>query len=305
MASWRDIALATGEALEAVAVIAARDGMAALALAAHLGSCAGIAIGLSGRLSTGAAAGRLAFAMALFLPILGALGWIAAALVRPGSDDRPGPAVVRTPIPGPEAARIQASRLRPPPGASSASTRVVAARGRDDPGAIALLRRSLTDPDEDVRLVAHAVLESRHRIADRALHEAACELARAPAERRRPIHRRMAAAYWELARTGLAEGDCLVHALERARHHVQTALSEHPEHASLLLLARIELGRGNGEEAEAALVGAVELGLSPVVAAPYLAEAAFLARRFDRVRHRLAIAPSGNAAVGRLRRYWS
>jgi hypothetical protein len=73
----------------------------------------------------------------------------------------------------------------------------------------------------------------------------------------------------------------------------------------LLLLARIELGRGNGEEAEAALAGAVERGLSPAVAAPYLAEAAFLARRFDRVRHRLALAPTGNAAVDRLRSYWS
>jgi len=307
MASWRDIALATGVALEAAAVIAARDGMAALALAAHLGSCVGIAIGLGGRLPAGAAVGRLAFAMALFLPILGALGWIAAALVRPSSHGRPGPAVVRTPIPGPEAARIRAGRLPPPPpGARSATARVVAARGRDDPGAIALLRRSLTDPDEDVRLVAHAVLESRHRVADRALHEAACELERAPAERRPAIHRRMAAEHWELARTGLAEGDCLVHALERARHHAQAALAEDPGHASLLLLlARIELGRGNGEEAEAALAGAVELGLSPAIAASYLAEAAFLARRFDRVRHRLAIAPAGNAAVDRLRSYWS
>jgi hypothetical protein len=306
MASWREMALATGVALEAVAVIAAVDGMGGLALAAHLGSCGGITVGVVRRLPAGAAAGWLAFAMALFLPILGALGWIAAAFVRPATDDRPGPAVVRTPIPGPEAARIRAGRLPPPPGASPASARVAAARGRDDPGAIARLRRSLADPDEDVRLVAHAVLESRQRRADRNLHDGASELAIAPAERRATIHRRLAAEHWELARTGLAEGECLVHALERARHHVQAALAEHPGHASLsLLLARVELRAGNAEQAEAALARAVELGLPPAVAAPYLAEAAFLARCFERVRHRLDAGSTGNAAVDRIRSYWS
>jgi hypothetical protein len=303
MTSWRDTALATGVALEVVAAIAARDGTAAIAAAAHLGACSGIAIGVAGRLP--AAAGRLAFAMALFVPVLGALGWIAAALVTPARDDRPGPTVVCTAIPGPEAARIRASRLPPPPGAGPASERVAAARRRDDPGAIALLRRSLADPDEDVRLVAHAVLESRHRLADRALHETACELACAPVERRAAIHRRLAAAHWELARSGLAEGDCLVHALERARHHAQAALAEPAGHASLLLIARVALRRGSGAEAEAALTRAVELGLAPAIAAPYLAEAAFLERRFDRVRQRLAAVPAGNAAVDRIRSYWS
>jgi len=305
MASWREPALATGVALEAVAVIAAIDGMAGLALAVHLGSCGGIAVGLAGRLPAGRAAGRLAFAMALFLPVLGALGWIAAALVAPARDHRPGPAVVRTPIPGPEAARIQAGRSLPRPGGGSAGARVLAARRRDDPDAIDLLRRSLADPDEDVRLVAHAVLEFKHRLAYRRVHEDACELELAPAGRRAAIHRRLAAAHWELARTGLAEGDCLAHALERARHHAQAALAEQPDHASLLLLARVELRCGTGEEAEAALVRAVERGLAPAVAAPYLAEAAFLERRFDRVHHRLAAAPAGNAAVDRIRSYWS
>jgi len=306
MASRRDLALATGVALEAVAAIAATDGLAALALAAHVGSCAGIAVGLGGRLPAGAAAGRLAFAMALFVPILGALGWIAAALVRPAGDDRPGPAVVRTSIPGPDAAWIQVGRVPPPPGAGSASARAAAARGRDDPGAIALLRRSLADPDEDVRLVAHAVLESRHRIAYRALHDTGCALELAPAERRATIHRRLAAQYWELARTGLAESDCLSHALECARHHAQAALAAAPGRASLLLLvARIELRCAAAEPAEAALVRAVALGLPPAVAAPYFAEAAFLARRFDRVRQLLAAVPPGTAAVDRLRSYWS
>jgi hypothetical protein len=307
MATWREPVLVLGVALEAVAVVAAIDGMAALALAAHVGSCGGIAVGLGPRLPAGAAAGRLAFAMILFLPVLGALGWIAAAVVRPVTADRRLPALVRTPLPGSDAARLPMGRSLTPPGARPVSDRVVAARGQCDPGAIALLRRALGDPEEDVRLVAHAVLESKHRSAYRQLHERTAELAAAPADLCAALHRRLAAQHWELARTGLAEGDCLAHALDRARHHARVALAEDPDQPSLwLLLARTALRCGTAEEADAALVRAVELGLPPAVAAPYFAEAAFLQRRFDRVLHQLAAAAAGElAALDRIRRYWS
>jgi hypothetical protein len=307
MATWREPVLAIGLGLELVAVVTAIDGVAALALAAHIGSCAGIAVGLGRRLPAGAAAGRLAFAMGLFLPVVGALGWIATALVRPAASDRPAPAVVRTPLPGSDAARFRAGRSLTPPGARPMSVRVVAARGHDDPGAIALLRCALADPEEDVRLVAHAVLESKHRSAYRRLHEVSAALATTPAELCATLHRRLAAEHWELARTGLAEGDCLAHAVSRARHHARVALAEDPGQPSLwLLLARAALRGGMAEEAEAALVRAVELGLPPAVAVPYLAEAAFLQRRFDRARQQLAGARAGdNAALDRIRRYWS
>jgi hypothetical protein len=296
--------LATGLGLEAIAVSCALDGTSAVALAAHLGACGGIALGLGRRLPAGATG--LVFAMTVFLPILGALGSIAVACVRPARSAPPRPALVRTPIPGPEAARVHAGRPVPPRGSLPSSARVLAARGRDDPGAIALLRRTLADCDEDVRLVAHAVLESKQRAAYRRLSDGARELDAAPPERRAMIERRMAAEHWELARTGLADGECLVHALESAREHARAAAAERPRSASLALLgARIALRCGTPAEAEAALARAVELGLPPAIAAPYLAEAAFAQHRFDRVPHRLAAAPPGNAAVDRIRRFWS
>jgi hypothetical protein len=304
MTWWREPALAVGVGLEAIAVVAALDGMAALAVAVHLASCGGIALGLCRRLPRGAA--TLAFVTAVFLPILGSLGWIAVASLSPAVNESPGVELVHTPIPGPEAARVQASRPatldRLP-----ASARVAAARGRDDPGAIALLRRALTDPDEDIRLVAHAVLESKLRAAYRSLHDGARALAAAPAALRATLHRRLAAEHWELAWTGLADGECLVDTLQCARRHAQAAVAEQPRCASLaLLVARIELRCANVAEAEAALARAVELGLPPAVASSYLAEAAFLERRFERVRQRLAAAPPrGSASLERIRRFWS
>jgi hypothetical protein len=304
MTWWREPALAVGVGLEAIAVVAAREELAALAVAAHVASCGGIALGLRRRLPRGAAAP--AFAMAVFVPILGLLGWIVVASVSPAVTGSPAVELVHTPIPGPEAARIHASRPatldRLP-----TSDRIAAARGRDDPGAIALLRRALTDPDEDIRLVAHAVLESKLRAAYRSLHDGARALAAAPAELRATLHRRLAAGHWELAWSGLADGDCLVDTLQCARRHAQAASAEQPGCASLaLLVARIELRCANAVAAEAALARAIDLGLPPAIASSYLAEAAFLERRFERVRQRLAAAPSqGSAALARVRRFWS
>jgi tetratricopeptide (TPR) repeat protein len=305
MASSREPSLVgAGVGLEAVAVIAAHDGMAAFALAAHLAGCCAIALGLSRRLPPGATG--LALAMAAFLPILGALGSFAVAWVRPAATVRRRSTHVHTRIPGPEAARLHACRPRPPRAGAPTAARVMAAQGRDDRGAIALLRRTLADRDEDARLVAHAVLESKQRSAHRRLQDAARALEAAPPERRALLERRLAAEHWELARTALADGECRVHALDSARDHARAAAAMDPSSAPLaLLVARIALACGRPAEAEAALARAVELGLPPAIAAPYLAEAAFAARRFDRVRPRLAVAPRGNPAVDRIRRFWS
>jgi len=290
MASWREPVLVVAIGLEAAALVAALDGAAGLAVAAHVSSAGALSCGLDRRALR--MPGRLVFVLAAFLPIVGLLGWLVVASVGPAASDRPDPAHRRTPVPGPEAARVRAERPATPHRSAPASARVVAARDRDDPGAIALLRRALADRDEDVRLVAHAVLESRQRVAYRRVQDGAGD-------------RELAAAHWELARGGLADGECLAHALAAARHHAHAAAARHPHRASLaLIVGRIELRRGASDDAEAALARAIELGLPAPVAAPYLAEAAFLARRFDRVPQWLADA-GDHPALARLQRFWS
>jgi hypothetical protein len=308
MASWRKPVLAGALGLEVVALVAALDGLRDAAVAVHVASAAAIALGLDHRRALRVAArsgtagpcdrralrmpGALVFAMAAFLPILGALGWLVVAWIRPTADEAPGAAHLLTPIPGPEAARLHAARPAMPHRGAAASARVVAARGRDDAGATALLRRSLADRDEDVRLVAHAVLESKQRVAYRRVQDTTGN------------DLRLAAAHWELARTELADGECLAHALDAARRHARAAAAQHPERAQLALLAgRIALRNRDLAGAHVALSRAVELGLPLAVAAPYLAEVAFLARRFDRVAQRLAA--SDHPALARIRRFWS
>ena len=302
MARWRELAAAGCAALELVAVLWALRGENALALLVHATACAGLALALHRHFRSGPGAWWLVFTLSLFVPVIGAWGAVAAALVTPAPDAAPGPNLIRTRIPGPMEAVARPSTWR------DVRAQLAAARARNGRESVALLRGALGDEEEEVRLIAHAVLESKSRKAYRAIHEATAALEGAPAERRPALHRRLAALHFELAWLGLADGECGDYVLEQARRHALAALEWEPDRASLhFLLARIELRRRSARTAEVALRRAVQLGLPAATAQPYFAEAAFLSRRFDRVRHHLAAcAPDGaNRVVARVRRYWT
>jgi len=305
----RDMALFAVAACEATSAVALLRGSGIAALVLHVAACGCAAAVLHRRFLDGAPqwSFALVFATTFFVPLLGALGVIGVALVTPSAPS-PEPACIHTRIPRP-------GEARPPSDARLASSSpqgrieaLTALRNRSDPEAVVLLRRALADSDEDVRLLAHALLESKNRAACRGIDDASRELEVAPEGRRSAIHRRLASRYWELAWLGLVEGECLGHALATARDHTLAALERDPRSASLhFLLGRIELRLGAPERAEPALLHARELGLPAGVVAPYLAETAFLERRFDRVRSYLAeggsVVPVGAAA--RVRRYWT
>jgi Flp pilus assembly protein TadD len=169
------------------------------------------------------------------------------------------------------------------------------------------LRLALKHPDEDVRLVAHTILESKSRAAYRAVHEADCALREAPEDKRAEHCLRLAGLHFELVRLGLADGDCRTAALQQASTHARAALERTPRDRSAhFLLGRIELQRRDGEAAEASLERAVELGLLDPIARPYLAESAFLRGRLDLVRRHFARVPRhSNLVVEQMARYWA
>jgi hypothetical protein len=253
----------------------------------------------------------LIFATAFFVPFLGALGLVVVCAVTPDGPTAPERDCVGTRIPRPPEMVDSPgpSDDRRPQGERQARIDALTAlRGQSDPAAIAALRHAMEDRDEDVRLLAHAMLEARNRTVWREIEAATGALDRAPEEKLGSFHRRLASQYWEVAWLGLAQGECLDHALGTARRHAMAALEQDPCSASLhFLLGRIELRLGTPERAERALLRSRELGVPASIAAPYLAEAAFLRRRFDLVRNHLAqparATPGGPAA--RVRRYWT
>jgi hypothetical protein len=307
----RNMVALAAAACEVLAVAAMLRGLAAPALVLHVAGCCCAAGLLHGSLLEGPPGSSFAllFAGTFFVPILGALGLIAVGLLAPRPAASSEPDCVRTPIP-----RLPgAVGVLPLPEAELADggqarlATLAGLRERTDPGSVAQLRRALEDPDEEVRLLAHALLESKSRAAYRRIQEATQALEDAPAQGHGPRHRRLAFEHWELAWLGLAEGECLGHTLQVARRHVLDAIEEEPDSASLhFLLGRIDLRLGGPEQAEAALLRASELGLPGAVVRPYLAESAFLRRRFDLVRRHLAEAPlHASETVDRVRRFWS
>lgn len=307
MKGMREIAVVAAAGCESASAIALLRGAGAPALFLHVAASACMAALLHRRVlvGPGAWAFALIFAAALFIPLLGISGVIAVSLAVPGGASATESRWIATRIPRPpEPAGVPESADARSPSRKARIAALADLRDRCDPDAVARLRAALDDGDEDVRLLAHALLDAKNRAACRRIDATSASLDEAPEDGRAALHRKLAAQHWEVAWAGLVQGECLEHALAEARRHAMAALERDPGSATLhFLLGRIELRLGSPTRAELALLRSRELGMPARVAAPYLAEAAFLRRRFDMVRSHLA--SCGSAPTSAVRGYWS
>jgi hypothetical protein len=287
---------ATGPAVVAI-VAGALLGAAALVLLGR---------GLGQRMGVGEALSMAA--MGLFVPVLGppALGLLLASRSwRRGKAAAVEPRTVRPArLPGRPLHTDEGSRFGPGAlegilrhGADPEVRLRVVLACRQLPGVIAtrLLRIALRDPVDDVRLLAYAVLDGRERQIQGAIHrllsggqgagsgEGGGLGAPAPSS-----HARLAELFWELAYQGLVEGELLSFTLDRVLHHAREAERVRPQQRRLALLAgRALLRKGLPDQARAAFSAAVADGLPESLVAPYLAEAAFAARRPQDIRRHI------------------
>lgn len=159
---------------------------------------------------------------------------------------------------------------------------VLATRKLKAQDAVPILRVALKDPLDEVRLLAYALLDRQEKAIHRRLKHQLAHLATAPPKRCTFLHERIAEEYWELAYLGLAEGAVLQHVLQTAHEHAKQALTAQPSNAPLsYLLGRILLRQERYREAGAAFERARALGYPQSSLLPYLAELAFVERRFD------------------------
>jgi hypothetical protein len=188
-----------------------------------------------------------------------------------------------------------------------------------------LLRRLLRDPVEDLRLVAYGLLDRqekalRARIETQSRHLATLEAS--PLGRitlpgriepidldatRGELHRQLAELNHELVYQSLVQGDVREHTLAQAEHHVEAALAADPHDAGLRhLRARIRLEQGDGPASREDLLEAAELGLPAQRVRPYLAEMAFSRRDWQAVREEMRrIDPASvTPRMAALVRYW-
>ena len=188
---------------------------------------------------------------------------------------RRSPLPASRPTSAPPASRRACASIRDP--ASRRAAVLATRRLRDPADATRLLRLALRDQSEEVRLLAHALLEDRERRAYDAIEQLTRELAAAPAERRGPIACLLAEASLDLCTAGLVSGELESFTLRRARALIEDARAAAPIRASAsaaLLLGRVLLRQGESRDARAAFEESRRLGAPDPLTAPYFAEIA-------------------------------
>lgn len=158
-------------------------------------------------------------------------------------------------------------------------------RGMPAASAVPGLRAALRDSTDEVRLLAHALLdrrETRLRVAIGAM-EAELDVASADSRRRLQLLRRLAHSYWALVEGGLAQGELAHEALARASRFAKTALELEGCGELCLLLVHVCLRQSDGLGAWHWLQRAERERVPLDARATLYAEAAFLLHRFEQI----------------------
>ena len=173
----------------------------------------------------------------------------------------------------------------------------------------ALLRKLLSDPADDMRLLAYGILDGKEKQIMQRIQEnqRLLDAGLTDEGERHAGHKRIAELYYELIYQDLVQGDMRRFAGEQVRLHIEEARRHDGSDAGLwFMLTRLELQAGNVEAAAHALEQAREGGFARERLLPYIAELRFLQRRYGDVRQLFdeLQATSTLPAVRAIRGYW-
>ncbi|MGD9787030.1 MAG: tetratricopeptide repeat protein [Sulfuricellaceae bacterium] len=148
-----------------------------------------------------------------------------------------------------------------------------------------ILRQSMDDTADDIRLIAYGIIDRREKAIYKKIRAEAAQLEQAqkPEERLNSL-RHLAELHWELVYEHLVQGDVKSHLIAEARRYVDEAQKLAPDDPGIWYLrGRAELETGNLQEAEFAFMQSFEKGLPRARVLPYLAEVTFRRRDFELV----------------------
>lgn len=164
-----------------------------------------------------------------------------------------------------------------------------------------VLRTLLDDSVEDIRLVAFGMLDREEKKIAERIHDLLQQPVPTSYQRRYQHEKQLAELYWELAYSGLVQGDLRRYALEDALTHAKAALEIDDAAAGLhFLVARILSALGRNEEAERNMLLATVLGVPEQRTLPYLAELAYERGEF-RLARQMLDAMQDNPVTPRMR----
>jgi hypothetical protein len=154
-----------------------------------------------------------------------------------------------------------------------------------------VLRIAMQDNDDEVRLLAFGMLDSRENVLNSRIHELMRSLDDPKKEVAEiaEIHRNLAMLFWELVYQELARDSLMEYATEKALHHaLKTAEILPDDSGNQVLIGRILMHRKEYNAARHAFWRAKDLGIPVSRVIPYLAEIAYLECDYGTVRDLLA-----------------
>jgi hypothetical protein len=171
-----------------------------------------------------------------------------------------------------------------------------------------LLQDMLGDPADEVRLVAYGILDNQEKNLNQHIHDEIEKLKTADTTEMRMISlRRLSELYWELVYGGLVHGDVRAHAMGESDRYLAQAMQIAPDDPGLWFLKGKALLAKRDPAAEAAFHRAVASGLEESRVLAYLGQIAFERRDYREVR-RIFSSLSESQYAARLRpavRYWA
>ena len=145
-----------------------------------------------------------------------------------------------------------------------------------------LLRTVLSDPSEDLRLLAYGMLDTLEKRVNNSIDAEMGTLRAAQAEggnaglRTLESAQRLSDLYWELIYQDLVQGDLRKHAIQESLRYCDWVLAEQADNAQLCLRrGRLLHEQKRPDEAAQAYAQARELGLPATRVLPYQAELCF------------------------------
>ncbi len=317
--------------LEIAAGIAAYRSMAGFVLlpvlSAHWLACALFALSAVWYISQNLARVRgrdaaLFFSLSFFVPLLGMFGlcavlpafrrvWESAAGGRQTYQTIDAIQLPKTP---PAQAAVHpvnpdmlVSSLRHAPDSSRRTAAVLATLRMPDQDAINILRVALGDSEDDIRLLAYALLAQMDKRYNDKIQAGVALLGTLPANKRFLLCKQIAQQYWELAWVGLARGESVAPILRKALEYASAGLTESPMDAGLqLLYGKILLRLKRYDEAFDALSSAELCGIDARSMSPYFAEISLSRRHVSSVMSYMEMAkPDMRSSLAvAVRDYW-
>jgi len=154
-----------------------------------------------------------------------------------------------------------------------------------------LLRTVLSDPSEDLRLLAYGMLDTLEKRINSNIDAEMGALRTAQAEsgkfgtRTLESAQRLSDLYWELIYQDLVQGDLRKHAIQESLRYCDWVLNEQADNAQLCLRrGRLLHEQKRPDEAAQAYAQARELGLPATRVLPYQAELCFDRKDFAQAR---------------------